>query len=247
MVSEQHAFMRNADMGFEKENLLVLPLRGDMTKNLESTKQSFTNHRNVISASLGYGLPGEAFAGDGIRDAETRKNWHINMLTVDHDYVKTLGLEIIAGRDFSKDIPADEHSAFILSETAAKMIGYTDPADALGHKLIWDRWDAPDSLKEGHVIGIVKDVQLNSMRDNIAPVVLHVFPYAYSTMTLRVSPDNLPATLEHLEKTWKTFNSEWPFEYRFLDDNFDKLYKAEEKLSVLFKIFSGFTILVACL
>ena len=247
VVSEQHEFMRNADMGFEKENIIVLPIRGDMDRNIETTKQSFTAHPNVLSASLGYGLPGEAFAGDGIIDMETGKNRHISMLTVDHDYVKTLGLEIIAGRDFSLDVPADEYSAFILSESAASMLGHTRAEDALGHKIAWDRWDAPDSLKVGQVIGVVKDIQLNSMREHVAPVVLHIFPQAYSTISIRVLPEDLPATLQHLEQAWSKFNTEWPFEYRFLDENFDRMYKTEERLSVLFKIFTGFTIFVACL
>lgn len=247
VVSEQHEFMRNTDMGFEKENLIVLPLRGDMSKNLETTKESFRSHPNVEVATLGYGLPGQAYAGDGFTDKATGKNWHVSMLTVDHDYVKTLGLEIIAGRDFSKDIPADEFQSFILSETAAKMLGYANPADALGHPLAWNRWDAPDSLKEGRVIGIVRDIQLNSMRENIPPVALQIYPFAYSTLTLRVKSSDIPATLDHLEAKWKMFNSEWPFEYRFLDENFDKMYKAEEKLSILFRIFTTFTILVACL
>jgi putative ABC transport system permease protein len=247
VVSEQHAFMRNTDMGFEKENIIVLPLRGDMSKNMESTKRTFSDHPNIISAALGYGLPGEAFAGDGFIDKATGKNWHTNMLTVDHDYIKTLGLEVIAGRDFSKDILSDETRAFIISETAAKLLGYTDPKDALDHAIAWPRWDAPDTLKEGRVIGIVKDIQLNSLRENIAPVVIHVFPFAYATLSLRIKAEDIPATISHLEDKWKSFNTEWPFAYRFLDENFDKMYKAEEKLSVLFAIFTGFTILVACL
>jgi putative ABC transport system permease protein len=247
VVSEQHAYMRDTDMGFEKENIIVLPIRGEMNKNLETTKHAFMSHPNIESASFGYGLPGEAFAGDGIMDKATRRRWHINMLTVDHDYIKTLGLNIIAGRDFSEDIPSDQHHAFILSESAAKMLGYTDPRQALGHEILWNRWDAPDSLKEGKVIGIVKDIQLNSMRENIAPVALQIFPFAYATLSLRVKDGNLASTLKHLEAQWKSFNTEWPFEYRFLDENFDKMYKAEEKLSVLFQIFTGFTIFVACL
>ncbi|MBA4054812.1 MAG: macrolide ABC transporter permease, partial [Marivirga sp.] len=209
---------------------------------------TFGNHPGVISATLGYGLPGEAFAGDGIQDKENNyKEWNINMLTVDHDYVKTLGLELIAGRDFSTAFPSDQKHAFILSETAAKMLGYDDPKDALEHELAWPRWDAPDTLKEGKVIGVVRDIQLNSMRENIAPVVLHVFPFAYSSLTLRIKPENVPATLAHFEKSWKTFNSDWPFEYKFLDDNFDKMYKSEEKLATLFTFFTVFTIFVACL
>lgn len=169
------------------------------------------------------------------------------MLTVDHDYIKTLGIELIAGRDFSQDLPSDERNAFILSEAAAKMLGHANPVDALEHPIAWNRWDGQDSLKEGKVIGIVKDFHLNSVRENILPVVLHVYPFAYSSMTFRIKPENLPATIAHLESTWKKFNSEWPFEYKFLDDNFDKLYKSEEKLATLFTFFTAFTIFVACL
>jgi putative ABC transport system permease protein len=102
-------------------------------------------------------------------------------------------------------------------------------------------------LKEGKVIGVVKDIHLNSLQQSITPVVLHVFPFAYNTLTLRIKNEDVPATIAHLETTWKKFNSEWPFEYKFLDENFDKLYKAEEKLSILFSFFTAFTIFVACL
>jgi putative ABC transport system permease protein len=247
-VADQHQYMRSAEMGFDKDNLVVVRLRGDMTKNVESTKQMFANHPGVVSATLGYGLPGEAYAGDGIQDMENHyKEWNINMLTVDHDYIKTLGLELVAGRDFSTAFPSDEKHAFIVSETAAKMLGHADPKDAIGHALAWPRWDAPDTLKEGKVIGVVKDIQLNSMRDHIAPVVLQIFPFAYSSLTLRIKPENIPGTLDHLEKSWKAFNSNWPFEYKFLDDNFDNMYKSEEKLATLFTFFTGFTVFVACL
>lgn len=246
-VSKQYSFMRSSEIGFDKDNLVVLQLRGDMTRNLEATKRAFSDHPNVVSATLGYGLPGQAYAGDGIIDKATGKQWQINMLTVDEDYVKTLGLKLIAGRDFSRDFPWDTKHAFILSEAAVKMLGDSTPEAALQHELAWNRWDAADSLKEGSVIGVVKDVQLNSMREHIAPLVLHIFPFGYSSLTLRIRPTDLPATLGFLEKTWKSFNSEWPFEYKFLDENFDRMYKAEEKLAYLFTVFTGFTIFVACL
>jgi putative ABC transport system permease protein len=156
-------------------------------------------------------------------------------------------MEIIAGRDFSKDVLSDEKHAFIVSEQAAKLLGYTDPKDALEHPIAWNRWDAQDSLKEGKVIGVVKDIQLNSMRETVNPVVLQIFPFAYNTLTMKVKPDDMPATIAHLEKTWKSFNTDWPFEYRFLDENFDKMYKSEEKLATLFTWFTTFTIFVACL
>lgn len=247
VVSDQHTFMRTKDMGFDKDNLVVVNMRGDMDENNEVTKNAFLNHPNVISATIGYGLPGDAYAGDGVRDKVNNKNIPISMLTVDHDYIKTLGLKIIAGRDFSRDYPADEKDAFIVTETGAKMLGHTDPKDALGHEIAWDRWDAPDSLKQGKVIGVVKDIHLNSLQDNITPVILHIYSFVSATLTLRIDNEDLSATIAHLESTWKKFNSEWPFEYKFLDENFDKLYKAEEKLATLFSFFTAFTIFVACL
>jgi len=246
IISDQHTYMRTAKMGFDKDNLVVIQLRGDMSQNLESTKQKFLNHGNIISGSMGYGLPGEAFAGDGIIDKVTGKEIGISMLTVDHDYVKTLGLEIVEGRDFSKEFPSDEKHAFILSEKAASLLGHANIKDALEHELAWNRWDA-DSLKEGKVIGVVKDIQLNSMRETINPIVLHVYPFAYNTLTMKIKHADVPSTLAHLEKTWKTFNTEWPFEYRFLDANFDRMYKSEEKLATLFTWFTTLAIFVACL
>jgi len=247
VVSDQHRYLRTTDMGFDKDNMIVLPLRAEMNRNHEAVKNSFMDHANIVSATLGYGLPGEAYAGDGIINMATNKQMGVSMLLADHDYIKTLGLRLLAGRDFSKDIPSDTSSAYIISESAAKMFGYTDPKDALEHKLAWPRWDGVPQPKEGRVIGVIKDFHLNSLKESLSPIVIHVFPFAYSTITLRVKPENLPETLAFLETTWKKFNAEWPFEYRFIDDNFDKLYKSEERLATLFTFFTAFTIFVACL
>ena len=97
------------------------------------------------------------------------------------------------------------------------------------------------------MIGVIKDLHLNSLQQSITPVMLHIYPFAYSTITLRIKNEDVPATIAHLEASWKKFNAEWPFEYKFLDENFDKLYKSEEKLATLFSFFTAFTIFVACL
>jgi putative ABC transport system permease protein len=247
IVSDQLAFLQNKDMGFNKENVIVLPLRGKMYDKLDASKNLFTDHKNIISASLAYGLPGQAFAGDGFRDVENNKEWHVSMLTVDQDYVKTLGLTVIAGRDFSRDFPADEKNAFIMSASGAKMIGYTDPKDAVGHKVAWKQWDDPSKEKQGTIVGVVKDLHLNSLHQSVTPVMLQIYPSAYNTLTIRVKGEDIPATIAHLEKAWKQLESNWPFEYKFLDANFDKLYKGEERLARLFTFLTGFAIFVACL
>jgi putative ABC transport system permease protein len=245
VVSDQHEYMRTTDMGFSKDNLIVIPLHGDMERNLESTKNEFKNHPNIINASFQYGLPGEAYAGDVIRDAETNKDWNASILMVDYDYPKTLGLKFVAGRDFSREFPSDTSQAFIVTESTAKMLGHSDPKDALEHPLSFQRWDNRE-YKSGKIIGVVKDLNLNSLKEAVTPVVIQIYPY-YSSLTLSIKSENVPETIAHLEKTWKRFNTEWPFEYKFLDDNFDKLYKSEEKLATLFTFFTGFSIFVACL
>jgi putative ABC transport system permease protein len=247
IVGEQHHYLQTKDMGFTKENVVAIQMRGDMGNNLETTKHAFANHPNIISSSFQYGLPGEAFAGDGIKDIENGKDMPTSMLMVDHDYIKTLGLTLIAGREFDKDRPSDTRDAFIVTEQGAKLLGHTKPEDALEHRVAWNRWDQPDSLKDGKVIGVVKDFHLNSLKENITPVFLQIFPPGYNSISFRIKDDDVPATIAHLEATWKKFNPEWPFEYRFIDDNFDKLYKSEEKLAVLFTFFTAFTIFVACL
>lgn len=247
IVSDQHTFLRTKDMGFDKDNILSISIQGDMGNNLEATKNEFSNHPNIISTAYQYGLPGEAFAGDGITDYETKKEWPISMLIVDHDYIKTLGIKLIAGRDFSLDHPSDVKDAWIISESGAKMLGHNNPEEALGHEISWNRWDAPDSVKLGKIIGVVKDFHLSSLHETMSPIILHIFPPGYSSLSVRVKGENIPETLAHLEKTWKKFNPKWPFEYHFIDDNFDRLYKTEEKLATLFEYFTGFTIFVACL
>ena len=247
IVTEQHHYLRTKDMGFNKDNVVAIEIRGTMEANFEATKQAFESDPGVLSASYQYGLPGEAFAGDGIRDVENDKDVPISMLLVDHDYIKTLGLKIVAGREFDRNRPADIRGAFIVSESGAKALGHLNPEEAIGHRVSWDRWDVRDSVKTGTIIGVVKDLHLNSLKENITPVVLHIFPPAYSSLTFRLKGESIPETLKHLETTWKKFNSEWPFDYHFIDDNFDKLYKSEEKLAVLFTFFTGFAIFVACL
>lgn len=247
VVNDQHSFMRNANEGFDKNNVVVIPLRDSLYSDLQAVKQQFSRQPGVEFVALAYGLPGEAFAGDGITDAATKKNLSTSMLLVDQDYIPALGMEMLAGRNFSEAFPADAKNAFIISETMAGMLGYENPEDAIEHPLQWQRWDYPDSIKTGRVIGVTRDVHLASMRDAITPVVLHIAPEYYSSLILKLDTKDIASVLTGAEQTWKTFGSPWPFEYHFLDQNFESMYKSEERLSGLFSAFSTFTIMVACL
>ena len=167
-------------------------------------------------------------------------------LMVDEHYIKTLGLSIVAGRDFSKDIQSDI-SSYIINETAVKELGLGTPQNALGKNLSWPTWRKPDSLKTGQIIGVVKDFHFKSLHERVEPAVLHIYPQAYSKVAVKVTGAAMEASLADVKKLWARFSPDYPIEYTFLDESFAKMYKAEDKLKTLLSLFTAITIFVACL
>ncbi len=245
VVVSQNDLLRNKDHGFSKDHLVMIPLRSAQLKQQESTKREFSNHPNILSSTLCFGIPGDVIAGDGVTDPITNKSMPANLFCVDHDYIQTMQMHIVAGRDFSRDFTTDATQAFIINETAVKTFGYGTPENAIGKPLHWEIWGT-DSLKKGTVIGVVKDFHFKSLREQLSPMVMHIAPDYVWKITLRIKPENIQATMAHLKSTYERLDPEWPFTYKFVDENFDDMYKSEEKLSSLFSIFTGLTIAVAC-
>jgi putative ABC transport system permease protein len=246
IVISQNDFLRSKDLGFNKEQLVVVPLTQGQLQKSEALKNEYINHSNVLAGTLSYGLPGDLVAGDGITDAVTGKNWSMSMIIADHEYIQTLGMQIVAGRAFEKGSVSDEQHGFILNEEAVKSLGYRNPDDVLGKKIDWTVW-GKDSIKHGEVIGVVKDFHIRDFREKIAPIVIHIAPQYFYTLTLRIKPEGVAETVAHLKSTWEKNENAWPFEYKFLDESFSAMYKNEAKLSTLLSVFTGLAILIACL
>ena len=246
IVFSQLDMLMNKDMGFNKEQLIMIPLRNLQLQNYETTKREFANHSGVVSATVGFGIPGDLIAGDEVIDPEKNKTVPVNLFCTDHDYIKTMEMTIIAGRDFSREVATDTSEAFIINETALQVIGYTSAEDAIGKPLNWNKW-GKNKLKKGRVIGVLKDFNIKSLRDKLTPVVLHIYPDAFWKLTLRIKPDQVPQTLAHLKATYERLDPTWPFTYSFVDEKFSAMYKTEEKLTKLFSMFTGLAIGVACL
>jgi len=170
-------------------------------------------------------------------------------LMVDYDYIKTLKLKIIAGRDFSKDIPTDSTSAFIINQTAVRQMGFGSPEQAIGKTLLWPVWDSqqPDSLKRGQVIGVVKDFHFKSLYDKLETTVLQIYPQAYWKVAVKFNTNDAASTINKVEDTWKKFAPDQPIEYTFLDESFKVMYKPEDKLRSLLLIFTSVAIFIGCL
>ncbi|MBD0255870.1 MAG: hypothetical protein ICV83_09135, partial [Cytophagales bacterium] len=239
------------NLGFAKEQLVFLPMRTDeMQQNYKAVEQELLRNPNITAATASYGVPGGAHAGDGIRLPGRTDQYSINMYMVGHNYIPTLGMQLVAGRNFSEAFGTDEEGAFILNETAVKDLGWGKPTDALGREIYWDKWvgkTEADTLKRGRVIGVVKDFHYKSFHQKIEPLVMHIFPAGFNEFVVRIRPENAAATLGFLEQKWTKLAPNWPFDYKFLDDQFAKLYESEQTFGRLFGVFTGLSIFVACL
>lgn len=246
VVLSQNDLLQHKDLGFNKEQVVVIPLTQDQLRNQEVTKRAYTNHSNVVSATIGYGLPGDIFAGDEIINPADGKTYSTNLFNVDYDYIGTLGMKIIAGRNFSTEFKTDSSEAFILNETALKTFGFGTPEEALGKKISWNQWHN-QAVKKGRIVGVVQDFNFKSLREKMTPLVLQVYSHYAWKMAVRIKPDQMSETIAHLKKIYESLEKNWIFSYSFLDENFDAMYKSEERLGKLFTIFSYLAILVACL
>jgi putative ABC transport system permease protein len=252
VVFKQTEYLHNKDLGFNKEQIMFFPMSGDyMFSNVEAFKNELLRAPGVSSVSIGYGFPGDAVAGDDI--TVPRNGQHISQsatqLAVDYDYIKTLDLQIVAGRDFSKAMSTDKDHAFIINETAVKQLGFGTPQKALGQKLEWHPWGAsnPDSLKTGEVIGVVKDFNYKSLYDKVETTILQIFPGAAWKVAVKIKTTGMSHTLASVRNAWNKFSPEYPLEYKFLDENFEQMYTAEDKLRALLWIFTGIAIFIGCL
>lgn len=163
----------------------------------------------------------------------------LNSLFVDYNFIEMLGLEVLEGRNFSKDFITDAQDAFILNEAALKRFGWES---TVGKKIEYMHF------KTGTVIGVVKDFHYRSLHQKIEPVVISLIPsnQYIREISVKIKPDDLKSTLAFLKNKWQSFNDR-PFEYFFLDENFDRLHKADEKLGLIIRHFTTLAIFITCL
>jgi len=245
IVNNQLEYMRDKRLGFDKENVVVLPSSPYIQAHLETVKQQLFRHESIVSVSAAKRVPSgrlldssRARVIDG--DREENINFRIALLRVDHDYIPTFGMELAAGRNFLRTMPTDSMEAFILNETAVQRIGWRSAEDAIGKGFDYN-------LRRGRIIGVVKDFHFESMHQPISPIVLMISASSLNQVSVRIRPGGIPETLEFLEEKWREYRPRHPFYYYFIDEQFDGLYHSEEKLRQIFSIFASLAIFIACL
>jgi len=249
VVNQQLEFLQNDRLGFHKEHVVIVPLRdSDDVFNYVPLKNQWEQLGGVLHVTASSGMPA---LPSGVHDFMIKpRNADLDSLemltlTVDHDFVETYGMEIIAGRDFSETFPSDAENAFLINEAAARKLGWEDP---LNQQLTLEVWFRGEVQKTGAIIGVLKDFQYNSLHTAIDPLLLHIFPNTYYNdyLSVRLAPDQMEGTLKEMEEAWGGFNATRPFEYTFLDDSFDALYRTEAKMSQLFSVVAILALMIGC-
>ena len=246
VVLNQVRYMQQQDLGFDKEQVLVLDARTApralRTRHYETIKRALSEHPSVEQVSASFVAPGRSGWQGQIAFPEGRaedEGLLVEYVPVDHDFVATFRLQMIAGRDFSTAFETDREQAMLINEAAVRAMGWATPEQALGKRL-------QTSGKDGFVVGVVKDYHHHGLQEEIGPMVLAITPL-YQYFSLRITAADIPSTLAHLEQVWNTFFSGYPFDYFFLDEDYDRQYQAEEQLTNIFSTFSFLAILIACL
>jgi putative ABC transport system permease protein len=238
----QMNFVRNADLGFNKEAVLVLPAYSDSANaaKMKPLKQELLQNPAVVSVS---------FASD---EASSDNNWASNFAFdnkededyavfhkyADEDYIKTYGLQLIAGRNIA---PSDTLREIVINETLAKKLGLKDPQQAVGKNLrIGGRPWLP-------VVGVVKDFKTNSLREDVKPLTIASQSDFYYTLSVKLSTDNLSLTTAQIKKLWEKTYPEYAFTSHFTDETIERFYRQETQLALLYKIFAAIAIFISCL
>jgi putative ABC transport system permease protein len=249
IVTEQLGYIRNRELGYDKEHLMILPIDNKTRVRYDELKAAVASQPGVLGVSGGYESPSYVQWSDGISfDKGYGKNeLSVKALPVGLDFVSTLGMKLTSGRDFSRaDLLAMDTTdnyknfqySFILNEEAVSEIGWT-AEEAIGKTI--------DKGSPGLIRGVVKDFNFTSLHEPIGPMVIFLEPNLVFQMFVRVKGENMQSALTGLEKVWRSRVSHRPFEFRFLDEEYYSLYKAEQRTAQIFGLFSGLAILLACL
>jgi putative ABC transport system permease protein len=246
IVYRQLAFVNHHDLGFQKDQMLIIDFQGDdkVEQHIETIKTAISKAPGVLSVAASRAVPGEFLpnAGTSIETPDGKMGQQVPFIyEIDFDFIPTYNIQLVAGRNYSRTFTTDSAEAMVVNEAAARLFGYRNPADAIGKK--FDQWG-----RKGKIIGVVKDFNFRSLHQAVEPLTLRYgYPYDLNRISVTLKNDNIPATLASLNKTWDKLAPQRPFMYHFLDQSFNEQYQADQQFGQLFTFFSCLSIFIACL
>ena len=240
VVYKQLNYMKNKRLGWDKEHIITVPLRADTRDSYEVLKSE------LLKDSLILGITGTREMPTYIGSNSSNADWEgkdpdfsmlIGQNTVDFDFVDTLKIEIVEGRSFSREYPTDPTSAFLVNEEVARIM---EKESVVGERFRF-------MGTEGKIIGVMKNFHYQPLQNKIEPLALMVSPERINYALVRLNPEDISDSIKSLESTWEKIIPSCPFEFRFLDEIFDRMYRTEERMGSLLKYFAFLAVFVACL
>ncbi|WP_460474831.1 ABC transporter permease [Emticicia fontis] len=247
IVYRQLNYIQTKNVGFNKDQVLIVNGTGALGQRAESFKNEVMKLTGVQNGASAAYLPvsnssrsDNTFSKEAIMDMKNgfnMQNWR-----VDYNYIPTLGMKMVKGRNFSKDFGTDS-SGMIINEATAKILGYEDP---IGKKLYTSTGGGSNQTKVFEIIGVVEDFHFSSMHETIGPLSMQLGKSDW-TMAFKVRTDDLKGLVDRIEQKYRAMAPEMPFSYHFLDESFDEMYRAEQRVGKIAITFAVLTILIACL
>jgi len=249
IVFQQLRYMQKASLGYDKEHLITFPYYNAINKSYESFRNELLQNPDIRDVARSSRIPtgrlldnmgASAYVGDSLRPITT----DIKYVAADYDFIPTYGVHVVAGRNFSRAYGGDT-SNFILNEAAVTAIGWKNSREAVGRDFKYGQF-------RGKIIGVVGDFHFESLHQKIVPIIL-LNPATspdqsfFNSFSLKMSGKNIAGTLATIEKTWRKYLPEIPYQYTFLDENFANLYESEQRQGTIFTVFACIAIFIACL
>ena len=246
MINKQLHFMRTAHLGFDKEHTIVIPFSDEASqKHYQSLKDTLLTYRGVISATACLKPPigSNVFITRAFpKGKEAGISFTLYLNAIDFDFIDSFGIEMAAGRNIHRQYSTDAKTAMIVNEAAVRELGYSTPEDALGTKLKTGFYGF-----EGTITGVTKDHHIASFHEEIAPMAMVYRPEYFYTIAAKIQTHDIQGTLSFIEETWTRIIPEYPFIFSFLNEDIDRLYRAEEQTAKIIRTFSIIAIFIACM
>lgn len=243
VIYRQISYINNKNLGFDKENLVFFPLEGDLSKSYPALKDELLKQTGIKSVTLTSHNPlqvGSSTQGVRWPGKDTTQLVLFSNCNISYDYVRTMGIQLVNGRDFDPSFGTDSIN-YLVNEAAARKIGYADP---VGKELtMWG--------DKGQIIGLMKDYHHNSLHVPIEPLIVRMFKPSWGgiwgNVVVRTDAGQTKAAITNMEKVYKQFNPAFPFKYSFTDEEITKNYKSEQTVGKLSKYFAFLAIFISCL
>lgn len=246
IIYNQLSYMRNADLGFDKKDVMVVAIQDTaFIKKVKSFREELKENPNVVKTAMSYAVPG---GGNGVQLMKVEKDGQmkefvLNTIGCDHEFADLLGLEFVKGRNFDRSNKTDDTTAVIVNEATVRALGWGD--NALGKRINRDFEIDGTGGHDLKVIGVVKDFHFKSLHNKVEPMMLFIPNFPVNLLTIRLKPGSGENTINYIKSKWESYGNDRPFDYMFLDENFDNKYSAEAKLGKVFASFALLSIIIA--